>query len=83
MNSTKMLQILIDGQVDLRKKMIEGQNSLSTEMREGFKNVNKRLDKIGKSVAFLEDDTPTREEHYKLEKRVTKVEKRLQIQLPV
>jgi tetrahydromethanopterin S-methyltransferase subunit G len=38
-----------------------------------FKNVNSRLDKIGKSVTYLEDDAPTREEYDKLEKRVTKV----------
>jgi len=71
MNSTKMLQTLIDGQAVLRKEMVVGQNSLRNEMREGFKSVNKRLDMIGKSVAFLEDDTPTRDEHDKLEKRVT------------
>ena len=75
-----MLQILIDGQAALRKEMKEGQGSLRKEMRKGFKKVNKLLDTIGKSVAYLEDDAPTREEHDKLEKRVTKVEKKLQIQ---
>ncbi len=75
-----MLQILIDGQAALRKELTEGNRSLKEKMSEGFKKVNKRLDGIGKSVAYLEDDTPTREEHDKLEKRVTKVEKKLQIQ---
>ena len=83
MNSTKMLQTLINGQAVLRKEMVVGQNSLRNEMREGFKSVNKRLDMIGKSVAFLEDDAPTREEHEELEKRLTKVEKKLQIQSQV
>ena len=73
MNSTKMLQLLIDGQASIRKEV----GNVRSEMKEGFKNVNKRLDVIGKSVAFLEDDTPTREEHEKLEKRVTKIEVRL------
>lgn len=76
MNSTKMLQILIDGQKSIRSDI----TSLEEKTEEGFVKVNKRLDIIGKSVAFLEDDTPTREEHDKLEKRVTKVERKLQIQ---
>lgn len=76
-----MLQILIDGQAALRKEMIDGQDSLRKEMIVGFTKVNKRLDIIGISVAFLEDDAPTREEHDELEKLNTKVEKKLQIQV--
>lgn len=67
MSDTKMLQKLLDGQSELKK----GQ----TEIKEELKKVNTRLDVIGKSVAYLEDDTPTREEHDKLEKRVKKIEK--------
>ena len=52
MTSTKMLQILIDGQAALRREMKEGHGSLRNEMREGFKKVNKRLDMIGRTVAF-------------------------------
>ena len=47
MTTSKMLQILIDGQGALRRDMTEGQNSLKEEMRTGFKKVNKRLDIIG------------------------------------
>ncbi|KKU17645.1 MAG: hypothetical protein UX25_C0004G0012 [Candidatus Woesebacteria bacterium GW2011_GWC2_45_9] len=50
MTSTKMLQILIDGQAALRREMKEGHGSLRNEMREGFKKVNKRLDMIGREV---------------------------------
>lgn len=75
-----MLQILIDGQAAIRKEMSDGQNSIKEEMRKGFKNVNSRLDKQGKSLAYLEDDAPTRDEHDKLDKRVTKIERKLQIQ---
>jgi len=57
------------------KKLVGRIDGLEKEMKDGFKKVDSRLDKIGKSVAFLEDDTPAREEHDKLEKRVTKVEK--------
>ena len=90
MTAIIMLQILIEGQAALRKEisgvrgeMKNGQNLLREVMKVGFDKVNERLGKIGKSVAFLEDDTPTRGEHDKLEKRITKVEKKLQIQTPV
>ena len=63
MNSTKMLKILIDGQKSIRSDI----KSLGKKTEEGFVKVNKRLDVIGKFVAFLEDDTPTREEHDKAE----------------
>jgi hypothetical protein len=36
-----------------------------------------RIDKIGYQVADLEDDSPTRDEHDKLVKRVEKVEKKV------
>lgn len=75
-SQTKMLQILIDGQKSIRND-IEG---LKKHTDQGFKNVNDRLDKIGRSVASLEDDTPTNDEFDKQEKRVNKVEKKLQIQ---
>ena len=42
-------------------------------MDKGFKKVNDRLDKQGKSLAYLEDDAPTVEEFEKLEERVTKI----------
>lgn len=70
MNSTKMLQILIDGQATLRKEI----KKLRLETKEGFKQVNDRLDKQGKSLAYLEEDAPTIDEFDKLEKRVTKLE---------
>ena len=85
----KMFRVIVNGQSAIKQellseikkvdKSLSGRiDSLTTEMKEGFKKVNKHLDMIGKSVAFLEDDTPTWEEHDELEKRVTKVEKKLQ-----
>lgn len=74
MNSTKMLQILIDGQKSIGSDI----KSLGKKTEEGFVKVNNRLDVIGKFVAYLEDDTPTRDEHDKLEKRVSKIETKLQ-----
>ena len=77
MNSTKMLQTIIDIQKTMRGDI----DGLRKESKEGFKEVNKRLDVIGKSVAFLEDDTPTREDHDRLKKRVGKIEKKLFVQV--
>jgi hypothetical protein len=55
--------------------------ALRSEMQDGFKKVDKRFDKVearldtlGKQLAYLEDDAPTREEHTALEKRVEKIE---------
>ena len=83
----KMFRTIVNGQSVMKQELlvkIEGVDKkiaiLSKETKEGFKKVNKRLDMIGKSIAFLEDDSPTREEHDKLEKRVSKVERKLQIQ---
>lgn len=60
---TKILQSILDGQVSIRKDIKRVEKSLTA-----------RIDKIGKAVAYLEDDAPTREEHDELEDRVEKVE---------
>lgn len=73
MASTKMLQILIDGQAVIRKELID----LKKDLKSGFESVTKRIDKLGYQLARVEDDTPTVEEHDNLEKRVTKIEKQL------
>ena len=77
----KMIRAVINGQSALKQELLREaqktrselkkvENRLSLEIKEN----RSRIDTIGKSVAYLEDDTPTREEHDKLEKRVTKVE---------
>ena len=83
----KMIRTVINGQSALKQELVkeikktnEKVGLLRNDIKDGFRKVNKRLDVIGKSVAFLEDDTPTLEEHDKLEKRVTRVEKKLHIQ---
>ncbi len=68
-----MLQMVLDGQTSIKKELIE----VKSEMKKGFKEVNKRLDTIGSSVAYLEDDTPTVGEYNNLEKRVGKLEKQV------
>ena len=49
-----MLQKLIDGQKTIRDDI----KSLEEKTDKGFKEVNNRLDKQGKSLSYLEDDLP-------------------------
>lgn len=83
-----MFQALVNGQgamkselltkIDGLDKKLSGRiDGLEEKMDTGFKKVNSRLDKLGKSLAYLEDDAPTREEHDLLENRVTKVEEKV------
>lgn len=69
----KMLRAVVSGQVSLREDI----NILEKNMNNGFQKVNDRLDNIGKQVAYLEDDAPTRDEHDNLKKRVTKLEQKV------
>ena len=69
-----MLQMVLDGQVSIRKEMQSEFKKVNRKMDKGFKKVNGRIDKIGSQLAYLEDDSPTRKEHDKLEKRVTVIE---------
>ncbi len=73
MTDTKMLQAILDSQVSIKNEL----KDLKEEVHSGFEEVNDRIDKLGESLAYLEDDAPTREEHDELEKRVTKIEKKL------
>jgi hypothetical protein len=84
----KMLRAVINGQSALRDELTGKFDSIRHGMEKGFadakvhaddieKRLTARIDRIGKQVAYLEDDAPTREEHEMLEKRVAKVEKKL------
>ena|SRR5258706_2905231 len=84
----KMLHAVINAQSSLRQDLFGEIGELRKEMNGRFdkveanaakveKSLTRRLDMIGKSVAYLEDDTPTREEYELLEKRVDKIEQKL------
>jgi tetrahydromethanopterin S-methyltransferase subunit G len=73
MSDTKMIQAILDRVVVIDKKV----TSTEKQTKKGFQNVTSRLDKIGKSVAYLEDDTPTIDEFNKLVRRVTKLENQI------
>lgn len=71
----KLLQILVDGQKEIKEELIV----IKSEINGVEKNLTKRIDKLGLQLAELEDDSPTREEHDELEARVTKVETKLHV----
>lgn len=77
----KMLVSVANGQSAMKQELLKEIKELrdqltehKIETREGFEQVNKRIDILGKQLAYLEDDTPTREEHDELVARVEKVE---------
>ena len=77
-----LLQALVKGQTALQSdfnSLKSEVSSLREEMHAGFRKVNNRLDMVGKQLAYLEDDTPTRDEHSVLEERVDKLEHTVKI----
>lgn len=79
-NIEKMLQAVVNGLSALRMEMLKGFKEVSKKIDNSSMQLNKRidgveerLDKIGKSVAYLEDDAPTREEFDNLERNVDKL----------
>jgi hypothetical protein len=56
MTETKMLQIIINGQVELKKQIDTRFKEVQENFKqvdENFKKVNVRIDSIGKSLAYL------------------------------
>lgn len=77
MGDTKMLQAILDGQSAIWEAMTDGFKKVNRRIDRFDEKLTARIDKIGKQVAHLEDDTPTIEEHDELEKRVAEVERSL------
>lgn len=85
MNDTQtMLRAIINGQssfrqevlgrIDKMEKSLDGKmDGLDEKIDRVEKNLTSRIDKIGGQLAYLEDDTPTREEFDNLEQRVDKI----------
>lgn len=79
MNDTqKMLQTIINGQSTFRQDVLGRIDKLDTKLTGRIdqveKNLTNRIDKLGTQLAYLEDDTPTREEFDNLGERVDKIE---------
>ena len=71
MADTKILQAILDGQVQIREDV----KRLEKKVDAGFEETKERIDKLGLQIANLEDDAPTIEAFDGLEKRVKKMEK--------
>lgn len=82
-----MLRAMINGQSAFRQEVLKRFkeidnrfNSLETGLNKRInaleKNLTEKIDNIGRQLAYLEDDAPTREEFSKLEKRVCKLEQK-------
>lgn len=92
MNDTqKMLQAIINGQSTIKQELLskidkvdqkverlgEKVAGLDGKIDSVEKNLTQRLDKIGRQLAYLEDDAPTRDEFDNLEERVDKIEEKV------
>ncbi len=84
-DTKKMLRMIINGQSALKDELLrkidkledklEGKiNGVDRKLDRVEKNLTKRIDRLGSQLAYLEDDTSTKEEFDALEKRVGKVE---------
>ncbi|MBN1168408.1 hypothetical protein JXA63_00805 [Candidatus Woesebacteria bacterium] len=71
LKEVKKVDSKLSGRMDTLEQKL---GKLDKKIDKGFKEVNNRLDKQGKSLAYLEDDAPTVEEFDKLEERVTEIE---------
>ena len=78
-NTEKIIQAVANGLSTLRMEMLQGFkkvheriDKLEITLNGRIDGVEERLDIIGKQVAYLEDDAPTREEFDTLEKKVKK-----------
>lgn len=84
MNDTqKMLQAIINGQSAIKQelsgkidKIDKKVDDLDVKLDKVEKNLTSRIDKLGKQLAYLEDDAPTREEFNNLEKKVDNIEQK-------
>ena len=68
----------VDQKVEKLGEKLEGKiKGLDGKIDGVEKRLTERLDKIGRQLAYLEDDIPTREEFDSLEKRVGKIEQKV------
>ncbi|MEK7550490.1 MAG: hypothetical protein AAB535_01790 [Patescibacteria group bacterium] len=75
--NTKMLQMLIDGQVGIRSDIKKLDKKLTDQIDETKTSLTTRIDRLGFQIANLEEDAPTIDEFDKLTKRVVKIERKL------
>lgn len=76
-NTTKMLQAIINGLAAFKQEVLTRFDKTDQKIDKVEKNLTKRIDKLGRQLAYLEDDTPTREEFDNLEKRVDTLDQKI------
>lgn len=81
-DTKKMLRAVINGQSAMKSELITKIDSVDKKVDkldnkiDGVeKRLAQRIDKLGRSLAYLEDDAPTRDEFDDLTGRVDKIEK--------
>ena len=86
-DTQKMLRTIINGQSAFRQEVVSKIDNLGLKLTKKIDEVSKdlkdltgRVDNIGKQLAYLEDDAPTRDEFSTLEKRVNKLERKTSAQ---
>lgn len=82
-DTQKMLQAIINGQSAIKQelsskidKVDQKVDRLGEKLDKVEKNLTGRIDKLGRQLAYLEDDTPNREEYDQLENRVDRLEQK-------
>jgi len=80
-DTKKMLRAVINGQSAMKEELLgeirkvdKKVDKLDTKIDGVEKRLTKRIDRLGKQLAYLEDDAPTREEFNELESRVDMIE---------
>jgi len=73
----KMLRAVINGQSALKQELLARINKLDKKIDGVEERLTKRINMQGSQLAELDDNAPTGQEFRSLEKRVTKVERRL------
>lgn len=68
-----MLQTIIQNQSSFRKEVFEKFEAVEKRFEDLEESLTARIDKVGKQLAYLEDDAPTKEEFENLEKKVDKL----------
>lgn len=76
----KILQAFINSQNAFNQKIMKElkdvKEGLSKKIDDSEARLSKRVDALGRQIAYLEDDTPTNEDFNNLKKRVDKIERR-------
>lgn len=72
---TKILQAILDGQTKIHSRI----DTLEKNLKAEIKTNRDRIDKLGLYIAEVDDDAPSEDEFMLLEKRVTKLEKKVAV----